>query len=734
MTQNNTSYESILRQASKKESNPYKLSKTYPAYIVLIVLLIISYFIWDQAKVQVANDRKAEFDKAVSSVMSRLETKFQRKEEIISSMTGLYDILPEVVRDYFDLYGQIPTKTYPSIISIDYVPYVEESAMELFIFNAMNSGYYDYKLKQKSNLDYHYPILHIVPIERNYHRLGIDLSSNDIIKEAIEKARDYNIVTVTPVIEFRDDTTGMFLISPIFFQGKSRNSLSNRRNNFQGTVIIEIESEKYFKNAISGGRTDTDSSFPTDSSIVFQIIDTADGTKNIVFTSKNGDILKNDYEKYVSATVQYRFADRDFLIEFVTIPNFGGDFQKTMPLVALITSLFLSFLFFAFVFSVTTSRARAIDLADRMTRSQRRIVDSSKDIIAVLDFDGNWRSMNPASYDIFGKEPDDMIGNNIKDQFYSDEDAKNYQDLLDKTTNENTDRIDIKMKATDSEFRWLSWNLTISKIEGLIYAIGRDVTLEKKAEEESILRTKQIQLAEQFAREASESKSYFMTKLSHMMRNSLTGMMGYLQLLSNKVYETEEEHDSYVQLAEESTEEVFTFVNDIVDRAIGSDDDETNFELIHLSDLFEELFDSIFKIKTGEVTINREDSIFNAKAFADGQILRKALYEAIEKLLIDSSSGQIQVQASENKYEGATEIQLLLPVTELTDKMINVFKDSKDHIQALKDDYKDIILTLARSASDIRRMNGTFTLDSFGPKDSCLLQITLPLNKTQIED
>jgi signal transduction histidine kinase len=61
-----------------------------------------------------------------------------------------------------------------------------------------------------------------------------------------------------------------------------------------------------------------------------------------------------------------------------------------------------------------------------------------------------------------------------------------------------------------------------------------------------------------------------MIKLSHQLRNSLTGIIGYLQLLSNKFYETEEEMMSDLQYAEQSVGRNFHFVSDIVDCCSGT--------------------------------------------------------------------------------------------------------------------------------------------------------------------
>ena len=98
--------------------------------------------------------------------------------------------------------------------------------------------------------------------------------------------------------------------------------------------------------------------------------------------------------------------------------------------ISFVTALLLSFFFFGFILSVINSRAKAIDLAERMTRSQRRIVESSKDIIAVLDLNGSWKSMNPASFDIFNIDALNLIGAKIDDLFINHQDLQLFNQMV----------------------------------------------------------------------------------------------------------------------------------------------------------------------------------------------------------------------------------------------------------------------------------------------------------------
>ena len=58
-------------------------AKTYPAYINLGVLLLLSIGAWWFLSNKVEAERKVEFNAAVSSVMQRLDLGVQQQEEVM---------------------------------------------------------------------------------------------------------------------------------------------------------------------------------------------------------------------------------------------------------------------------------------------------------------------------------------------------------------------------------------------------------------------------------------------------------------------------------------------------------------------------------------------------------------------------------------------------------------------------------------------------------------------------
>ena len=332
----------------------------------------------------------------------------------------------------------------------------------------------EFKVYPEGLRNNYFPIFYIVPQQKNFHLFGKDLAYNPIVRKAIEKSRDSNKIVSTPVFDVRgNDTLGFFLIAPVYNKDSAIHSIDLRKKNFMGVVILESDINKFFEEALSTSR------IASDTSILFFGIEES-LTNKIYYQSSNYELSKLKYDK-LELTQVLKIADKTFIIKFATIPEFGSGLQQAVPLFSLILSIIISFAFFGFVLSVITSRARAVDLAERMTRSQRRIVEMSNDIIAVLDMEGNWKSMNPASKLLFSFEPLDLIGKNIRELLVYSDDLKLFLNKVNNSTEIANERIDVLMKGNENQNVWVNWNLNISIQDGLIYTIGRDVTLEKKA-------------------------------------------------------------------------------------------------------------------------------------------------------------------------------------------------------------------------------------------------------------
>ncbi len=730
----NNTYEAALKEAAQEHASAFSLRTTYPAYLILLFALAASFFVWQLVGDRVYSDNTNEFQKATNSVKSRFETSVAEHEQIVKSMQQLYESFPFVVRDVFELYGSIAPRSYTSIQSIGFAPYTPREDLGEFIFYARSERYYSFKIHPDDSLnplasrDFYFPTYYLVPIDGNQNMLGYDLASNETIMDAITRARETRKITATPFFDLRKpDTTGFMMLAPVFNQESEESSAGIRRLNVNGNIFIEVLAEEFFRNAIGAGAA-------SDTTIVFACIDRSPGGDGqLIFESANTSDYPSNYEALFTEEEPIRFADRDFVVRFKTVPEFGGAFRNNLPLLSFIGAIVTSILLFLFTLSITSSKARAQDLADRMTASQRRIVDSSNDMIGAMALDGSWRGINAAVRAILGYEPDEFVGRN-QYEFTVEEDHDTMRSTIESANDDQRLHYEVRMRAKDGSEHWISWNSTISRSDGLVYCIGRDITERKKAEAEIRLKNKQVELARQFSVELEKYKTRFMEDVSFYFRTSLTGILGYMQLIKSNLYSSKEQEEEFFDIAHQSAEDLLSRVDEILDVAeverMGSQVVPTE-ESLPIEETFKSLIANLKAKSDGALDLQLmtdESDAYRMRAN------REQLEGLLEEIIVAFTDGleraDIQINAQVNSFENVVEIQMLLSGNQLATSMIEIFKSSNDEnlIEVLKDDCNDIVFRIASATSKIRMMNGSMIVDSLGEEGNVVL-ITLPCKK-----
>lgn len=723
---NTSSYDSVVKSAAPQKTSIFQISKTYPAFLTLIIGLVLSFFVWKFVENTVTSDRDTAFDKATSAVMTRLDAAYDRQHQILNSFDGLYKNSVQVVRGVFELYGAIPTSTYSSILSVSYVPQVTRKDRDEFIYYAMSERYYDYKITPPGDRELYYPVEYIVPLKRNTHRSGFDFATQAQAFATMKRAQDtLGKVVASEFYNVRPDTLGFLMMFAVKKKVVDSFAVELKGDKIEGVVMLELSAAGFFNTTI------TDNPVPTDTSIYFTCYDQANGQKNTVFASANSSKIAQGFTPLIKETKTFKIADREISIEFATVPSFGQGFQGRLPIFALLGGVLISFVGFAFIFSIVTARGRALDLAERMTRSQRRIVESSQDIIAVMDLQGGWKSLSPAVQKTLEYTEAELLTSSIQGTFMHPDDSARLKSALDASKDDVGFTFEVQSRTKSGEMRWISWHLTVSRTDGLIYSIGRDITLQKTSEEQAMLHNKQVQLAELSALEANDFKAKFMRELSHNLRDALTGTMGFLQLLSAKAYSSNEEEETFIETAENSSEQLYTYVTDITDVA---------GEVIVQSDTspakvrYSEMMPEIQAIVNAELTadkaitmIHEEDGVNTA------MMVNKGIFvDVVSKIFLALSGGmkstELFIAVRANSYEKVAEVEILSSPDANVAQLIQLFKqESSNLIEALPQDKNDVMYNLGLASSSLRRLGGSLMIDSLGEGEQNVAMITVPL-------
>lgn len=244
--------------------------------------------------------------------------------------------------------------------------------------------------------------------------------------------------------------------------------------------------------------------------------------------------------------------------------------------------LFVGFMaFISVIGSAVNFRLRG-ELAEKSVRvilsekKYRSIIEHSAEGIFQTSPEGKFLTVNPALAGLLGFESEEelMAVENVA-EVYADPFERS--SLLDLVMNRD-EVIDyrLRLKRRDGEIITVLLNDRVVRddVEHRYYFEGslRDITaqaiLEEQRREAETNLVHEKNRADDLAREAlksAEIKSQFLANMSHEIRTPINGILGFLGLVENKSYRSEQELQEFVASAKSSAETLLDLINDILD-------------------------------------------------------------------------------------------------------------------------------------------------------------------------
>jgi PAS domain S-box-containing protein len=134
-------------------------------------------------------------------------------------------------------------------------------------------------------------------------------------------------------------------------------------------------------------------------------------------------------------------------------------------------------------------------LEDRIqseTRERLRIWNVSQDLLVVAQATGEYLSVNPAWTATLGWSESELIGRSSEWLLHPNDREKTRAEIIRLAMGRKTLRFESRFRHKDGSYRWISWKSVPD--QGRIYAVGRDITDLKDAEDK--LRETQRELAQ----------------------------------------------------------------------------------------------------------------------------------------------------------------------------------------------------------------------------------------------
>jgi diguanylate cyclase (GGDEF)-like protein len=402
------------------------------AFGMLLLGLAATTVVYSVSADLIQREAMLSFENDTRDVEQRIDMRIRLYCDVLVTMQALFSTGDDVSRSEFRDFvnGLSLPARYPGFQILNYAPYIRSADMERFVATQrrdpiLRDADIDFAIRPPGARRAYFILSYIEPLAPNLRSLGVDMGFLPHGLAALERSRD----TGQPVssgrlilVEGANPHVGIALRLPVYRKDMPHNTVEARRLAYIGSVGAGIRVQGLMRGLLSdatlrvirfriydGGPLGVPAVQPSPSKMLFDsIADAGDTTpddkkvKSPAAASRSAahrssssspegsaHTSATDERQFVKHSLQ-PFGGRRWLIVFTADPAALSGAQRHLPLFAVGAGTVISLLLSALGYALSSSRVRAVVLAERITHTLREseIARAEAQRISHL---GDWR-------------------------------------------------------------------------------------------------------------------------------------------------------------------------------------------------------------------------------------------------------------------------------------------------------------------------------------------------------
>ncbi len=500
-------------------------------WIVLAIGIPASILLFTVIRDAVEKVARLRFERQASDAHAIIENRLHPYGALLYGLRALFASEGPVTRLRFHQYVEsLDLKhRYPGFDAVNFAPHVLAKDKKRFEESVRRDtsldprGYPQFKIRPPGEREDYFVIVYLEPMAGYEFAFGLDVGANPaqaadpkVIGAVQEYARDSGKLTSsgipirvrTPKIEY----TGLAMRLAVYRNGMPINTVQQRRVAYLGSVGAGFNIERLMEDVI-------------DEKLLrymrFTLYDAGPTSDRPDFPSSSGRRLLFDSMRFNPESPARPAIDDSSLTFAHVLPievagriweiNFSAPKEavidrvdRLLSSIVLIAGLLATLLLSGVLYSLSSSRNRALTLAAQMTKDLREteerfrlIAESASDLFLLVDLQGKRVYVNPAYARLFGHRKD-LVGTDAFGEIHPEDREQARKAFFDTVRDGQNRDAEFRFLLPGGEVRWIeSHRSAVLDSQGRVahvVAVAHDVTERRRTEE--ALRARDVQLQE----------------------------------------------------------------------------------------------------------------------------------------------------------------------------------------------------------------------------------------------